>query len=261
MNVCRRYGKPPYRAILVHGGPGAVGEMKPVASMLANHCGVLESLNKSLSINGQLNELMECIKICQDKQSIIIGFSWGAWLSIIFTAKHSDLIKKLILIGCGPLEQQYAKQVYETRLNRLEVSARNEFIALLTGIENNEINDRNTAFEKLSKLVRKADSYEPIEDNNDIEIIPDVFKAVWSKASKLRKDGLLIHYLNKITCPIVAIQGDYDPHPAEGILLPLQKSSCTFEFELLKKCGHKPWIESKAQETFYKVLIRHVLDI
>ncbi|MCK4265085.1 hypothetical protein KAW80_01875 [Candidatus Babeliales bacterium] len=40
-------------------------------------------------------------------------------LSLIIAAHCSSLIKKLILIGGGPLEQDYAKTIGQVRLSRL----------------------------------------------------------------------------------------------------------------------------------------------
>ncbi len=45
----RLYGRPPYATILVHGGPGAAGEMDPVAEELPPHFGVIEALQKPKS--------------------------------------------------------------------------------------------------------------------------------------------------------------------------------------------------------------------
>jgi hypothetical protein len=53
----RRYGAPPYIVVVLHGGPGAVGEMEPVARELATRCGVLEPLLAALSVDGQVAEL------------------------------------------------------------------------------------------------------------------------------------------------------------------------------------------------------------
>ena len=57
-----------------------------------------------------------------------------------------------------------------------------------------------------------------------------------------------------ITCPVVAIHGDYDTHPAEGVKKPLSTALKDFRFILLENCGHKPWMERKARDTFYKIL-------
>jgi pimeloyl-ACP methyl ester carboxylesterase len=53
---------------------------------------------------------------------------------------------------------------------------------------------------------------------------------------------------------VVAIHGDFDPHPAEGVKEPLAKAIENFRFILLKNCGHTPWIERDARERFYQLL-------
>jgi pimeloyl-ACP methyl ester carboxylesterase len=58
----------------------------------------------------------------------------------------------------------------------------------------------------------------------------------------------------KIQCPVVAIHGDYDPHPAEGVEKPLRQALKDFKSILLKDCGHEPWKERRARDRFYSVL-------
>jgi pimeloyl-ACP methyl ester carboxylesterase len=52
----------------------------------------------------------------------------------------------------------------------------------------------------------------------------------------------------------VAIHGDYDPHPAEGVREPLSKVLKDFRFILLEHCGHLPWIEREAREGFFELV-------
>jgi hypothetical protein len=44
MNNLRIYGTAPYRLAVIHGGPGAPGEMAPMARELSPNIGVLEPL-------------------------------------------------------------------------------------------------------------------------------------------------------------------------------------------------------------------------
>ena len=53
---------------------------------------------------------------------------------------------------------------------------------------------------------------------------------------------------------MVAIHGDTDPHPADGVQIPLEAVLKDFQFILLKNCGHKPWIERRAREEFFRIL-------
>lgn len=58
----------------------------------------------------------------------------------------------------------------------------------------------------------------------------------------------------QIKCPVVAIHGDYDPHPAEGVQDPLSAALERFRFVLLNNCGHRPWMERQAGDEIYRIL-------
>ena len=108
---------------------------------------------------------------------------------------------------------------------------------------------------RLGQLISKADSYSPLPYKSEIlECQYDVFTGVWKDAEKLRDSGELLKLGEQIKCPVVAIHGDYDPHPGEGVRGPLSRVLKDFRFILLKKCGHQPWIESRAGDRFYQIL-------
>jgi len=77
---------------------------------------------------------------------------------------------------------------------------------------------------------------------------------VWPDAAELRRSGELLRLGKHIKCPVVAIHGDYDPHPAEGVQKLLSAILQIFRFILLKDCGHRPWIEREAKDEFYGIL-------
>jgi pimeloyl-ACP methyl ester carboxylesterase len=70
----------------------------------------------------------------------------------------------------------------------------------------------------------------------------------------MRKSAELVRLGEKIQCPVVAIHGDYDPHPAEGVRQPLSRVLQDFRFILLENSGHQPWIERAARDKFYSIL-------
>ena len=57
MMKLRTYGRPPFGVAVIHGGPGARGEMAPVARELAPDGGVLEPLQTKTTLQGQIEEL------------------------------------------------------------------------------------------------------------------------------------------------------------------------------------------------------------
>lgn len=255
----RKYGNPPYNVVLVHGGPGAVGEMAEVAKELSNEFGVIETFHRTESIHGQINELNTAIESETKQPVYLIGFSWGAWLSILYTADHQTTVKKLILIGCGPLEAKYAAAIYKTRLSRLDASERVRFKSMLNSLERQVVKNLSVLFNELSQFILRTDCYNPVKNSNeDEDILPEVFISIWKEAEVLRENGTLLNTLNKIKIPIHVIHGDYDPHPVEGVIKPLQKLKGDFEHTILKYCGHKPWIESKARSRFYDLLSKYL---
>jgi pimeloyl-ACP methyl ester carboxylesterase len=251
----RKYGNVPFRVAVIHGGPGAAGEMAPVAHKLSSFCGILEPLQTVKSLKGQIEELKSILIKHVDFPVTLYGFSWGAWLSFIFAAKYPEFVKKLILIGSGPFDEKYTGNIQDTRLNHLNEKDRLEAMSLIEALDSYETEDKNTLFARLGKLLSKADAFKPIDQIDEvIEYSFDIFKKVWKETSKLRKSGKLLELGKNIECPVVAIHGDYNPHPAEGVEKPLTAILKDFRFILLKKYGHKPWIEKHARNLFYKII-------
>ena len=259
MKNLRKYGNALFSVAVIHGGPGAPGSMAPVARELSRSFGVLEPLQTASSLKGQLHELKEILKKNGDLPIILIGSSWGAILSIIFTAKNPKFIKKLILVGSGVFEDFYSKSIMETRLNRLGEEKREMAQSLIEALDNSVVRDKNIIMAKFGKLMTEADTYDPIaSDDEIIEYSYETYKNVWKEAKELRKCGKLLELGKKIQCPVVAIHGDYDPHPIKGIKNPLSRVLKDFRFVLLKNCGHLPWIEKKARDKFFNILLEEL---
>ncbi len=257
MNNLRKYGAYLFRTVLIHGGPGAAGEMAPVARELSHNMGVLEPLQTEYTIDGQLVEIKYTLEKHADLPVTLIGYSWGSWLSFIFASQYPEFVGKLVLVSSGPFEQKYADKIMEIRLSRIDESERLKFDSIFNDLDKPNIQERNTSFAKLGKLISKADTYDPIEYTDENIIYSyDIYKNVWKQAEKLRKSGRLLKYADNIKCPVIAIHGDYDPHPYEGVKEPLSKYIKDFRFVLLEKCGHKPWIEKYAKDKFYEILKR-----
>ncbi|MBU4173425.1 MAG: alpha/beta hydrolase [Actinobacteria bacterium] len=254
MRNLRKYGSPPFSVAVIHGGPGAPGEMAPVARELSSTCGVLEPLQTAASLDGQVRELRDVLEEKGDSPVTLIGWSWGAWLSIILTAGYPALVKRLILIGSGPLEAKYAGRITETRLARLGKEERAEVLTLMEAL-GDTAGGGSTEMSRLGELISRADSYDPLPyENKMLQCQPDVFQGVWRQAAELRNSGGLLELGKKIECPVVAIHGEYDPHPFEGVEVPLSHVLSDFRFILLEKCGHQPWIERAARDEFYRLL-------
>jgi pimeloyl-ACP methyl ester carboxylesterase len=259
MKNLRKYGAKPYQIAVVHGGPGAPGYMAAVAGELSKDVGVLEPLQTKNSLEGQIEELAEVLKKNANISVVLIGHSWGAWLAFIVAAIYPSLVKKLILVASGPFEAKYAAGIEAERLNRLHEAERIEFLNLADIVINPGSMDKDESLAKLGALAAKADSYdalplpryEPPEGPGASE---EINRKVWAEAAEMRISGELLKMGKKIKCPVTAIHGDYDPHPAEGVKAPLSRVLKDFRFILLEKCGHYPWLEKYAKDRFYEIL-------
>lgn len=257
-----KYGNGPHNVVVIHGGPGAGGEMAPVAVKLSSHFGVLEPFQTELDVDGQVRELRDILIREAQLPVTLIGYSWGAWLSVILAANYPEIVKKLVLIGSGPFEEKYASGITETRMGRLSDKEKLEIKALLKKLEYPVGDDDfNRNFRKFGEIFSGADSFDPVINIGDeyfTEFRPDIFQSVWKEAAEMRKTGKLLDCVRKIKCPVTAIHGDYDPHPAEGVERYLKNLPGGFSFHILEKCGHKPWIEKHAVDKFYEILLNEI---
>jgi len=252
----RKYGKAPFSVAVVHGGPGAAGELAPLARELAGEWGVLEPLQTSSTLAGQIEELHKLLQRNGNLPVALIGFSWGAWLAFILAARHPAVVKKLFLIGSGPFTEAYAAAVQRTRENRLTAQEKlqaDSFANILADPLSSR--GKNQALARFGALLTRADAFDPLPlEPEAVDCRADIFQRVWPEAAELRRSGKLLAFATGIACPLIAIHGDYDPHPADGVEKPLSGILRDFRFIRLEKCGHRPWIERHARERFFYIL-------
>lgn len=268
MKNLRKYGIAPFNIAVIHGGPGAVGEMAPVARELAALSGVLEPLQTKMTLNRQVVELREALENHGNFPVSLVGFSWGAWLSYITTAQHPALVKKLILVGSGPYEPQFVNHIQKTRLSRLNEEERAEYESIIIKLNDPHEKDKARLFSRLGQLAHKTDQYDPIENILPTSEKPEdernakpsnKFHGVLREVQELRQNGSLLELAEDIQCPVVAVHGDYDPHPIAGVAQPLSNKLRDFHIIKIDRCGHKPWIERQAKSKFFKILKEELL--
>ncbi|MCX6564258.1 MAG: alpha/beta hydrolase [Candidatus Aminicenantes bacterium] len=229
--------------------------MAPVANELSSVGGVLEPLQTADSIEGQIKELGNLLERSGNLPLSLIGFSWGALLAFIFAARFPSYVKKLILISSGVFEEKYAERIMDARLSRLTGGERIELNALIDILNDPASPDKDSGLARLGRLMSKADAYRPLPGGDEnLEVRYNIYQSVWREAQDLRRSGRLLEIGREIRCPVVAIHGDHDPHPPDGVKIPLSGVLRDFRFILLKKCGHRPWLEQEARESFLKIL-------
>ena len=259
----RHHGEPSYRVAVVHGGPGAVGEMEPVARALAPRAGVVEPFHLATTIDKQVEELVECLERHANPPATVIGHSWGAWLAFITAALHPAVIEQLVLVSSGPFEARHVRGITTTRVERLDPDEAKEFTSIINAFSTGQVNEPARAWHRLGQLALKSDSFELVhdqEDENDITKETNLepaqrFARLMEEGNKLRRSGKLVALGNQIRCPVIAIHGDHDPHPAAGVQEPLARIVRDFKFILLERCGHVPWRERHAKDAFFRILL------
>jgi pimeloyl-ACP methyl ester carboxylesterase len=162
MSNCRLYGKPPFKIALIHGGLGDPGSLKELAEILSSDYGILEPLQTTDSVNGQIEELKVTVDQYADLPIILIGHSWGAMLRYLFTAKYPTYIQKFIMVGSGLFDVKYAENIMATSLSRLSKEKQNELHELMIKLDD-DCNDSDELFHKFGNLMKEADSFDPIQ--------------------------------------------------------------------------------------------------
>jgi len=253
--IFRIWGKSSFAIVILHGGPGAAGDIASLASELGKYFGVIEPFQTGTSILSQLNELKFVIEEKAKKPIVLIGHSWGAWLGFIFASHHPELVKKLIMVGTPPFEDSYVALMRKTREERISKPNREQLDKITDGLKTNP----KESFQKMGELISKIDSFDLLPIHDEVYFRSDIYSSIWGEAEKMRKENQLLCLTTKISCPVVAFHGDYDPHPWRGVKIPLEERILEFKFILLEKCGHYPWKEKFARELFLKKMIEELV--
>lgn len=257
----RFHGAAPFLVVAIHGGPGAAGEMAPVARRLSRDHGVLEPVQTARSVEGQIAELRGAIERHCQTPAVLIGYSWGAWLSLLLAARYPELCGKLILVSTPPLIETSAAQLRTSRLDRLDDAEKAEYDAAIAALADPTAADSDHWLGRLGRLAGKADAYAPVDRTDapgDIHVSARIYRAVWEEASEMRRSGELLRRAQMVRCPVVAIHGDADSLPAAGVAEPLSAALLDFRLTVLPRCGHTPWLERHASEEFYRMLLAEI---
>lgn len=252
----RSYGRPPYRVAVIHGGPGAPGCMAPVARELADAWGVLEPLQTADTLAGQVAELRAVLAGAGEMPLVLIGSSWGAMLAVVLAAHHPECARRLLLVGCGAFTERHAAAVQATRWSRLNAAERREWTALADAAFGDPGRpEADAAFARLGALATRADACDLLTtDTGALAHQARIYASVWPEMAELRRRGGLLELARSVRCPVTAIHGDCDSHPADGVAEPLAAVLPGFRLVLLERCGHLPWLERHARDAFYRTL-------
>lgn len=259
MDTLRLHGPAPYTVAVLHGGPGAPGYMAPVARRLSVRRGVLEPLQTAETLDGQVEELHRVLVAHAELPVVLIGSSWGAMLGYIYATRHPECVRRLVMVGSAVFTAESSALIEPERRRRLTPHDLARLAELRTALSDAATPDKDALFAEAAAIYTRADVLDPV--TLDLETIACRYAqngSVWSGAKALRQSGELLEMGRAIACPVLAIHGDYDPHPPEGIREPLERVIRDFRFVMLERCGHFPWIERAAAGEFFALLEREI---
>lgn len=263
--MVRRYGNLPWRAALVHGGPGAPGTLASIGHELGKNTGVLEPIQSRDSVEALILELDEQLGELGNDALVLIGHSWGAWLALLYSARFPGRVRHLVLVSAGPLDDSYALEITTRRECRLSPDERAVFGAALRDVQNRASGDplHDEAMWQIQKLTQSTDNYQllPLHDKaqDALPINAEQYAKVWPEAEALRKSGTLIKAAKTLSCPITVLHGADDPHPAAGVIAPLAQAGIRANIHIFPRCGHSPFLETYAVEAFFARL-SHIVE-
>ena len=242
----REYGDSGPFVVLLHGGPGAPGEMAPVARYLSSSFRVLEPLQRlsgdvpltvALHVEDLYNVLSE---IPHNEHLYLVGFSWGAMLALTYAARYPEQVNRVILIGCGTFDEN-SRRVYQNNMaQRIKPDMQKQ----------DDHKRRNELFAELGAIYSHIQSFKLCDDCVDDVLYFDEegIRQTWADAISLQQQNIQPAEFADIRATVTMIHGDEDPHPGRLIY----RSLVLFIYNLQY---HKPWIEQYARDDFYKLLI------
>jgi len=242
--------------VVIHGGPGAPGEMAPVADQLSDAYRVLEpwqrgSGDEPLTVARHMADLHEVIESrCGTERPALVGSSWGAMLTLAYAAEHPDRAGPLVLIGCGTFDLESRSKLQATIASRIDSRLHQRLDRLEM-----DASDPDVYLRAMAELMTPIYSYDPLPDVHEVvEVDAKAQEETWNDMVRLQAEGVYPKAFSAITSPVLMLHGAYDPHPGRMILASLKTYLPQMEYCEWERCGHYPWRERAARELFFETL-------
>lgn len=248
----RRYGAHGPTVAVLHGGPGAPGDVASLARALADAGFVaLEPLQRrsggeALTVARHVADLRDALRAEGARPTAIVGHSWGAMLALAYAAEFPDGVPALVLVAPGtfdrPSRAEYVRRM-QARLGP-EGAARLAAIAAGTG-------DGDRKLCRAGEVHQQASSFalRPLEPN-PLPCDARGNQESWADMLRLLEDGTYPAAFAAIRCPVLMLHGDVDPHPGALIRDSLTPFLPQLEYVEFPRCGHYPWLERHARDVF-----------
>ena len=254
--VVREYGTGKDSVIALHGGPGAAGDIAPLARALGKHWHVFEpfqrrSGGRPLAVATHVRDLDDVIRArCGGTRPVLVGHSWGAMLALAYAADYPTTPAALVLIGCGTFSLP-ARAEFEARLEARLTPADRATIAHITQTEADP--DRRLA--ALGRVMTRVYGHDVERVADEVAMADAVaHEETWADMVRLQRDGIYPAAFAAIGVPVLMLHGDADPHPGRLTREDLRMYIPHLEYRELANCGHSPWLERQARDAFLETL-------
>jgi len=239
---------------VLHGGPGAAGSAAPLARALGAHFHVFEPWQReggagASSVERHIDDLAQAIEMrCEAQPVALVGESWGAMLSLAFAAQHPGRVLAIALVGCGTFDPKARAHLGATLAQRTTAQLQ----AALHALEESEA-DPAARFEAAHRLraplytyARDPEAETPPRLRFDL---PGHLES-WNDMVRLQEAGVYPAAFSRVSCPVLMLHGDFDPHPGALIRDGLTPHLPQLEYREFERCGHDPLAERHARAPF-----------
>ena len=257
----RRYGNRGPNVVVLHGGPGAPGSAAGLARALADEFSVLEPLQRRsgivpLTVSQHVEDLAAIAPI----GSAIVGHSWGAMLGLSFAACFPDRVSSMALVGCGTYDEECRAQ-FRSRLDALMDDAtrlRLETLKLRAAMEVDP-DVRDAVVRQRGDLTMSIEAYDLMDSVDDprdaMQYDGGANVETWNDVLRLQREGMEPQRFSRISCPVLMLHGNIDPHPGAATRDLLRRFIPHLQYVEFEKCGHEPWKEQHARHPFLVALL------
>ncbi len=259
----REHGRSGPTLALLHGGPGAQGSVSSLAGTLAPHYRVLEPLQRRAGeVALTVLRHVEDLAVVAPERAAYVGWSWGAMRVLSFAALHPERVSTLVLVGCGSYTEETREafsQALRKRLGRTDEARVADLKRRMDATEDAEW--RDSLFGQMGAIIERAEAVDPTAFiGADVRADAAGHFETWDDVVRLQHEGVEPQRFSAITCPVLMLHGDDDPHPGTQIRDVLQSHIPQLAYIGIPDCGHVPWYERHGREPFLAALNEWIAD-
>ena len=250
-------------AVFLHGGPGLYGYMPSLCESLTACCRCIYYEQRGskqgrcdVDVEDHVQDLRRVLDhFTGDTRPVVVGHSWGAMLAVWVAGTYPELMDKVVLVGCGPLNAKQGQE-FQVELVARFGDRRAYFDGLWTTLETERDPGRQQ---------RLADEYieamMPIYQMDPVsgqEIQPRRWDfqggyTAMCESDEMVSQNLYESALSKITAPLTVIQGQFDVLSPEALFSLARTRAPQARTFSIAGAGHYPWAGS-GREVFLELL-------